>query len=277
MKTKLRCAVDDVVSWKPCGAGHVLDREADSDVSRLLRERVAMKERPIAFSGAMVMAILEGRKTMTRRVVKLPNWILSDLESGLVSKIELFDILKRGHRIVRDLHGMDSGQKTKTFSCPYGAPGDRLWVRESFTAWDASAISTLNIPESKVAVFRADGSCKVVYADGDVLVSDGPEADYSHIKKWKPSIHMPRWASRIMLEIVNVRVERLREITEKDAIAEGVSVGLGDYFDGQDFWTFPKEYTPIRSFKVLWHRINGKKHPWSSNPWVWVVEFKKVG
>lgn len=182
-----------------------------------------MKERPILFSASMVRAILEGRKTQTRRVVKrIP---LEWLESGLHPDFVAFP---------------ENGLS------PYGQPGDRLWVRESWAYHP-------DFPESTHrAIYRAD---------------PGVEND---VPRWRPSIHMPRWASRINLEVTGVRVERLQEISESDAKAEGCSVPEIIYPDE------PKEhYSYAAAYKHLWESINGPGS-WDANPWVWVVEFRRI-
>ncbi len=193
-----------------------------------------MKERPILFSAPMVRAILEGRKTMTRRAVRIPNWQDNETERTKL----LIDGIKKGFP-----------------KCPYGKPGDRLWVRETFTE------------SSSGVIYRADpmfDHCK----KGDISW------------KWKPSIFMPRKFSRITLEITNVRVERLQDITEDDADDEGVEICGYDqlfgcpyyknYQGGKPFYCGGKD-----SFKSLWESINGPAS-WSTNPFVWVVEFKRV-
>lgn len=187
------------------------------------------REKPILFSAPMVRAILSGAKTQTRSVVKglhqhseltAPMWAAAD-EAVFID----------GSNPVRG--------ETVLARCSYGAPDDRLWVRESFrlSAWSTE----VHYPAS--------------LSDYDVR-EKGP---------WKPSIHMPRWASRITLDVLSVRVERLQAITEADAIAEGVTHGEDqEGFDHRDL------------FMHLWQKINGKKHPWESNPWVWVVTFKRA-
>ncbi len=164
------------------------------------------KARPIMFSGPMVQAILAGKKTMTRRVVKPQP---------------------------RTVEGL---------KCPYGEPGETLWVRESF---EAAFKKTLT---SNGCVYRADYHPDYGRIDADKTL-------YHDKKRWTSPLFMPRWASRLTLEIVSVRVERLQEITEADAHAEGFE------------WY---------QFSVAWQEINGKKHPWTSNPWVWVIEFRKA-
>ena len=195
-----------------------------------------MKERPIIFSGPMVRAILEGRKTMTRRVVKPQPVFLKDAspprwgwsyKSGHISWVDRFFPV-----------GMNEHS-------PYGIHGDRLWVRETFTYTHAG----LGV------LYRAD----CVGTAADALKRLGTT--------WTPSIHMPRAVSRITLEISGIRVERLGEIPEEDAVAEGVIYGLGK-----------RRHTARSAFMDLWDSINGK-HPgcaWDDNPWVWVVEFQRV-
>lgn len=184
-----------------------------------------MKERPILFSAHMVRAILDGRKTQTRRPVK---------NLGFVTGI--------GHV----LNGSDDRSEWPDF-CPHGKLGDRLWVRETWSQH----------PQFADIAFRADGE--------EFEDSDG----FTWIPKWKPSIHMPRKASRIDLEITGVRVERLHDISEEDAIAEGVQItdehtGCADDIDSH-----------AHAYKFIWESINGKGS-WDLNPFVWVVEFKRI-
>lgn len=211
-----------------------------------------MKERPILFSGPMVRAILEGRKTMTRRVVKLRHGADVVVVNGQVWKPARVDYA--GY-----------------VDCPYGQVGDRLWVREAFSGphcMDASD-GCKAVPPSKW------GDCSRIWywADGNMT-----EGDWT---RPRPSIHMPRWASRILLEIVAVRVERLQDISEADAQAEGVErviagVGWRRYCDpdSEEVGVQPCG-DARRSFRSLWKFINGDES-WNANPWVWVVEFKRV-
>lgn len=187
-----------------------------------------MKERPILFSTEMVKAILEGRKTQTRRVVKKQphgagEWV-RQLASWLFPNVNPYIKLK----------------------CPYGQPGDRLWVRETFLVERSQ--------HKDFYEYKADYSNTFA---GDVC--------------WKPSIFMPREACRILLEVTDVRVERLQDISEEDAIAEGIS--LPNYAEQaiKDIF-FPE---PSAIYSELWESINGKGS-WDKNPWVWVIEFKKV-
>ena len=231
-----------------------------------------IKERPILFTGPMVRAILEGRKTQTRRVAKLTD-------GGHVRLGK-----KRWH----------PGDENAVEACRYGQPGDRLWVRETWTPCSSS--------NSGFAVTFKDGSQK--YRDGTYWSSDGfkyKEDAFDHIK-WKPSIHMPRWASRITLEVTGVRVQRLKEISEGDAAAEGCDIDwygdTGSRNPEEGSWPCPRCKgtllyeagsmdgvteadclecdTAARMFRHLWDSINAKRgFGWDANPWVWVVEFGK--
>ena len=194
-------------------------------------------ERPILFNGAMVRAILEGRKTQTRRVVK-------NLEGRPANSWTL-------HRAAgcADSWSSDSGWMGR---CPYGQPGDRLWVREAFR-------EALGFETEPLSFCR--------YKASDPLADE---------HKWTPSIHMPRWASRILLEITAVRVERLQDISEADARAEGVTDG-GCLNCGEPEPCACAQPAPDArdSFCRLWQSINGPGS-WADNPWVWIVEFKRV-
>ncbi|WP_409302983.1 hypothetical protein [Pseudomonas sp. KCJK8993] len=222
-----------------------------------------VKERPILFSAPMVRAILDGRKTVTRRPVKA-DWIQSD-RAPMNTAPGLF-------------HFWCSGEH----ACPYGEPGQRLWVRESF--WHAGGY-VQTYPEDDVGSWS--GSRRVHYrADGNppnepnrhypngLRNGSYSAAEPNKIWRARPSIHMPRWACRILLEITDVRVERLQNISEEQAQAEGVqrdSDGWADYLMPSTQCCL----TPRESFKTLWASISGAK-AWDANPWVWVVEFRRV-
>lgn len=202
----------------------------------------AFKERPILFSAPMVRALLDGSKTQTRRVVKPqpPH----DLQHRSVDAPDAF--------VAEGEHTWWAGNHTQgiyhSARCPYGQPGDRLWVRE---AWAPKAID----PECTVAAYRAtDDECK------------GP---------WTPSIHMPRWASRLDLEITGVRVERLQDISEADAIAEGIERREDACGSWKHYGDTGMSVDAIGSYRSLWERINGDES-WKSDPWVWVVEFRRI-
>ena len=193
-----------------------------------------MKEKPILFSAPMVRAILDGRKTMTRRVVK-PQPYDDDFRVGLY------------HPTLEDRHGIYPGPETFGVSnsewsikCPY-QPGMKLWVRETFN------------PGNYYPIYKAD----MPVLGGGI--------------KWKPSIFMPRAASRIDLLIKSVRVERLQDITEEDAINEGINLRYDKDEDGLVIY----DKRNVEAFKELWESINGKGS-WEKNPFVWVIEFKKI-
>lgn len=240
-----------------------------------------MKERPILFSGPMVRALLDGTKTQTRRIAKVrnalpPEWATFASEghslttTGDTRCTGLFywseeqtpgEPLKTLRRwpILPAKHPM-AGDPYWT-ACPYGKRGDRLWVRETWQGpmweegtWDPDT----DYHSPKYCEYRADGGPTPEYVDFEDNLHQG----------WKPSIHMPRWASRITLEITGVRVERLNDISEADAAAEGVPVddGIGTQFCRAD---------NRQGFRHLWESINGAES-WNADPWVWVVEFKKV-
>ncbi|HEY9749835.1 MAG TPA: hypothetical protein V6C63_14215 [Allocoleopsis sp.] len=214
-----------------------------------------IKERPILFSGPMIRAILEGRKTQTRRIIKLPSWSTNDWSD--------FETDGKEAEIICANTGC-----LASIPCPYGQVGDRLYCRET---WSKS------LPEWQIEapyIYRAD------HLD--------PKGDAQPIK-WKPAIHMPKEASRITLEITDVRVQRLQEISEEDAIAEGIRL-IGDTFPhGGDFWKkgpnfYTIEYpgwsfnapTAKECFAHLWDSINGKTYPWGSNLFVRAVSFKRI-
>lgn len=217
---------------------------------------VAVKERPILFSGPMVRAILDGRKTQTRRMLTYKHAKRLGLETC-------------GEELVTSdgpyWDGSFEGGKVPW--CPYGQPGEQLWVRETYALeQDADGCKPSDV--SSCTWYSADGEDGVAHATGAYPVGR-PRG------KWRPSIHMPRWASRITLEITGVRVERLNEISEVDAQAEGVEPDMLDS-GGVTPWGVGID-VPCYSegFVDLWQSINGPDS-WSLNPWVWVIEFEKV-
>jgi hypothetical protein len=247
-----------------------------------------MTERPILFSGQMVRAILGGAKTQTRRVLHAAE--------GTFWGHPGYELRAQGDGMW-GWHWRETGEAANPSTrvrCPYGVPGDRLWVRETFR--------------------QAPGSMSVHYAADRDEVSGGP---------WRPSIFMPRWASRLTLELTSVRVERLQDISEADAEAEGIAElvppdnrgqGLTDgalamaaaatvaamarptrraflgsalaaslgFIAGARPWevgsgALRRGPSPEELFHLVWDSINGKRAPWDSNPWVWVVAFRTTG
>ncbi len=191
------------------------------------------KERPILFSGEMVRAILEGRKTQTRRVVK-PQPCEMNVWHGAIYDGEI---------------DLDKTPCMESRSCPYGVPGDRLWVRETFCTG------------SFYDCFQEDGAICYRATAGNTTETD--------CAAWRPSIHMPRHASRITLEVTSVRVERVQNISEEDAKEEGVE----HFLIPPDGGSAPH----IEGFRKLWDSINAKRgFGWAANPWVFVIEFRRV-
>ena len=258
-----------------------------------------MKERPILFSGAMVRALLDGTKTQTRRALK-PQ------PTGFV-----------GGPGVRLLNGAEApltpldetaGPIGREILCPYGQPGDRLWVRETWQfhggmldCGTARSAAGTSLYQDIVVSYPADGARVTLHPNGQDwqtprqparrkgeeyslrdapadFIYDGKNTYYDRLTRWWnrkiPAIHMPRWASRITLEITSVRVERLQDITEADALAEGIvhqpdgGYGLAD--------TTHYHFTdPRQSYFSLWEAINGSGSV-DANPWVWAIHFRKV-
>jgi hypothetical protein len=212
-----------------------------------------MKERPILFSGPMVRAILEGRKTQTRRVVK-PQPHQHD------------NFAKPGPWWPHKEYAYRIGTRPMVALCPHGVPGDRLWVRETW-AWP--------------------GEEEVLYRASHQHIQDKMRSDPMYPQfVWRPSIFMRRYHSRITLEVTGVRVERLLDISGNDAVSEGVEEAAGpDIPLFRDYVQEPTERgrpdfaewfaDPRDSFRTLWSSINGAES-WAANPWVWVVEFKRV-
>ena len=182
-------------------------------------------ERPILFSTPMVQAILAGRKTQTRRIFK-----------GTTEHKEAYN-----PAYLEKYKDSDGWKKI----CPFGQIGDKLWVRETWRPYS----------ESRVQIeYKADGKI--------IDYPDRPSFEfYGCGQNWRPSIFMPRWASRITLVITDVRVERLQDISEEDAKAEGCD--------------YNPNFSPCQFYKKVWNSINGKTYPWESNPWVWVISFKE--
>ncbi|WP_312329653.1 hypothetical protein [Atlantibacter hermannii] len=227
-----------------------------------------MKERGMIFNGEMVRAILDGRKTQTRRIMKKQPEP-SKARKGdfyfpcnkMKSMVHVSDFIP-GNSMIPDAHEFFSK------CCPFGEVGDRIWVRETW--------ADVNHDGCPAVAYKADGEVRDIHED------DGDEIDPNLEKywfanwypdlisgtegKWTPSIHMPRWASRILLEITDVRVERLASISQEDAAKEGYPANPEPYGGSMDKWLW---------FRQLWDSIYPEQS-FSHNPWVWVIEFKRV-
>lgn len=243
-----------------------------------------VKMSPILFSGPMVRAILEGRKTQTRRVVKLRK-------GDTIGRIYGGDTPDEW-----TVCGPDGDEVPFEFVCPYGSVGDRLWVRETW----------------KVGAWRRDGRMAIDYLASPELTHTPwiypPKYDFAKLTEesfedcdlqdaksdgaggytWpagkspcrvRPSLFMYRWASRLMLEITDLRIERLQDISEADAQAEGCAVpnvldAILPKYEGNEKYMAANYYPEV--YRQLWNKLNSKKHPWADNPWVWVVTFKVI-
>jgi len=204
-----------------------------------------MIERGMIFNAEMVRAILDGNKTQTRRIMAIQP---EHSGLGLRRVIDSKDGRDNGKYFWSQSDACGMKARSKVFGCPHGAVGDRLWVRETWSEAGAGApdltLYRANYPEHVPSLYEN------IPATGDV--------------RWRPSIHMPRWASRILLEIIDVRVERLNDISDEDANAEGVTAS---------------EFGPSRyEFGYLWQSIYGadNSQSWQANPWVWVIEFRRI-
>lgn len=224
-----------------------------------------MKERPIIFSAPMVRAILAGAKTQTRRVARFipyrdgSNLRFSGLEAGYYcTGVPISGWVLRS----RDGRGCWN-DRTKPLHCPYGAAGDRLWVRESFCSVPSDGFDSIVPSEPEVQAGRQELAYKAT--ESDILY--GP---------WRPSIHMPRWASRILLEVIEVRVEKVRDISEDDARAEGaVPLHFTGTVNGEPGRGIVLD--PLKAFAMLWDSINAERGlGWELNPWVWALTFRRI-
>ena len=252
-----------------------------------------MSDRPIIFSGPSVRAILEGRKPQTRRVLK-PQPPTGEWDVGRLRAEEIFPTVVDRYGEEQpgtECFGATSDCGEWCLSCPYGGPGDHLWVRE-----------TWRIPGDSSRARESGSTCT---GPEDIeFAADFTGFDYDIRRPWRPSIFMPRWASRLTLRIVGVRVERLQEISEADSLAEGCrAVEAEPWWQGYkecegelmhqqargrvppDWMIEPKpSYNPTfdplactakQAYEILWNSINGKDS-WDANPWVWVIEFERV-
>ncbi len=210
----------------------------------------SIKTRPILFSGPMVRALLDGRKTQTRRIVKAKD---ADASRCITMPMLMQNVYEWRQQDGR-WFGIEGYDTLVYCDCPYGHVGDRLWVRETWMPFDDD---------------HRIGDCKYAYRAS--TSTDGEDIRKEYIRcgrkyQWRPSILMPRAASRITLEVVNVRVERLKDISEEDANAEGFGLGVTIIAERFGRYMSAGQY----AFASLWEKLNGKES-WKQNPWVWVV------
>ncbi|HCE0100538.1 morphogenetic protein [Klebsiella pneumoniae] len=229
-----------------------------------------MKERGMIFNSEMVRAILSNRKKQTRRIMKVQP------ESNQLGLLLITDSTR--HSDIGKYHWAESNAtgnhvRSKLFSCPFGAVGDQIWVRETFQGplfdyelMDEYLEDSSKFEKPEFCQYAADGGHRPEYQDADDNLRHG----------WRPSIHMPRWASRILLEITDVRVERLNAISEEDARAEGIiDGGCLNCGEPEPCGCANPEPDATDAFAYLWQSIYGQDN-WNANPWVWVIEFKRV-
>jgi hypothetical protein len=268
-----------------------------------------MAERPILFSGPMVRALLDGRKWQTRRIVK--DRPKKDPRVWCLQSLPHAGPLRDGSWMFSDVDPAEWGTFFPSdyldgggIRCPYGVAGDRLWVRETWKSRERRCTEDDDHAEDEACSEHCQQTYVYYAATPRVgfrpvpdrarityLVESSPLTEW-YTSGWRPSIHMPRWASRLLLEVTEVRVERLQDITEEDARAEGLKKlskdggitwkfgipdrdGLpGEDDDGQHWHEWATD--PRKAFAKLWDRINGDRASWASNPWVWVVSFPRL-
>ena len=235
-----------------------------------------MKSRPTIMTGDSVRGILEGRKTQTRRVVKFPKKVCKAW--GIESAADAYAV--DGPDNSGEWDFLVAGDMGYVYiDCPYGQPGDRLWVRETYAPttnvnqqedWPGRPhIYCSDFPSdtkfcADAVIYRADG-------EWDWLDDDGGTAyckdDITLRSMWKNPMFMPRWASRIELKVTGIRVERVQDISQEDVMAEGIDIKISSKGVPQG----------LRDFRYLWNSINEKRgFGWDLNPWVWVIEFERI-
>lgn len=264
-----------------------------------------MKETPLLMCGSMVVATLEGRKGQTRRILNPQPVLITGLDSPRRQNHgDLFlapDIFPTGEIVNGKITGnfvfayAEGAGTTHCMGmvefcrdhCPYGQPGDRIWVKETHLRWGRWVRNGKTKKGKPAWKFRpaAPNLKKVLYVAGEPVAL--PEKIKRTELAWhkRPSIFMPRWASRLTLEITDVRVERVQSITEADAIAEGISkvtLQVGKHSNPQPFYrAFPDKPGGLHSaksaYEILWDSLNKKRgFGWDENPWVWKICFKRI-
>ncbi|HGN9444719.1 TPA: hypothetical protein ACK0KV_003762 [Raoultella ornithinolytica] len=236
-----------------------------------------MKERGMIFNAEMVRAILDGRKKQTRRIMKVqPSEDFTPMNMALEPDYKARWYTpgtadKDGYLQPANKEVFGVANENEGYSCPFGAVGDRIWVRETFQGplfdyeqMEAFLEDSSKFEKPEFCQYAADGGHRPEYQDADDNLRHG----------WRPSIYMSRWASRILLEITDVRVERLNSISQEDAQAEGLELtGWRPTYSDPD--SGGEVMTPYDNFAELWSSIYGDES-WQANPWVWVIEFKVV-
>lgn len=231
-----------------------------------------MAERPILFSGPMVKAIFAGRKTQTRRIISIPEIVRSEDGDGGLTTIEWV----ANHESGPGWYGWMSeypDEGSANIQCPYGVVGDRLWVREACWIWGRWVRNGLRRSGKPKWLFKASNSELVTFdKPGARIIKMGDERT-----GWmrRPGMFMPRWACRTVLDITEIRVQRLQEISEEDAKAEGIErINDHAHWAWKDYLGYGQCLSPIFSFDSLWESINGPGS-WGANPWVWAITFTR--
>jgi hypothetical protein len=224
-----------------------------------------VKEKPILFMASMVNAILQGKKTQTRRPVNFKKLVKGvNVRRGRLFYSTAFNSWA--------IEGSEDADLVLV-KCPYGEVGGKLWVRET---WGVGTRPDPNAGWVEGIEYRADE--EYLETDSQILplrvidvmdLPEGVELDSYSSGKWRPSIFMPRWASRLTLEVLDVSIQRLQDISEEDAIAEGFEQYENDIPGGMEF------FTATTAFEQAWKSKYGAES-WEANPWVWVVKFKKL-
>jgi hypothetical protein len=222
------------------------------------------KEKPILFTDEMVRAILDGRKTQTRRIVKPQP--PQPIKEGVGIEWQWWD--EREAFVPNGTLAGFTKEMRSGIRCPYGQPGDRLWVKETHFRWGRWVRNGKTKTGKPAWKFKPE---KRLDRPMNGVAFDDLNEHHDRIKlDWhkRPSIFMPRSASRIILEMIAVRVERVQDVSDEDVKAEGVDRPAPFTSEPQSIWQ--------AAYQDLWNSINGKKHPWKSNPWVWIISFSRV-
>lgn len=237
-----------------------------------------MRDFPIIFSAPMVLANHAGRKSMTRRVMKSQPPVWARVVSCPWKLGHLFMWSEAGQEPPRPLRRWPQDELGREYGIksPYGVPGDRLWQRERWA-------TSIDCDKQRPSILETPGNgygWPVWYAADDAVWWRGADKGgpaFMNRGRWRASFHMPRWASRSLYDVLEVRAERLQDITEEDAIAEGVE--LVDHVDGEpvyrDYFEDGYAWSAVESYKSLWDHLHGFSSPnaWDRNPWVWVVRY----
>lgn len=228
-----------------------------------------MNYHAILFSTEMVQATKDGRKTQTRRVIKPQPG--SNAEYAYQVDVDRY----------LTIAGLNTGGPiTKLVNCPYGVPGDRLWVREEhyrYGHWEP--VIGLRTKTGREKWKFVQDSEELLYQPPAGISRGGRHHKDPYTPAWHKRLarFMPRWASRITLEVVRIRVERVQDITENDAVAEGAHhITVGNNLSPYMPWDIRPPQGYRAGFRNLWNSINASSYPWENNPWVWVIEFKKL-